>query len=100
MKCLIVAILFAVVQFACTNSNAGDLKKQAVELQTGDIIFQSSKSGQSLAVQLATHSRYSHVGMIIKHEGSLQVIEAVQPVMITPLKQWICLLYTSPSPRD
>lgn len=57
-------------------------------LQIGDIIFQSSKSGQSYAVQLATGSKYSHVGMIIKDKGELKVIEAVQPVKITSLKEW------------
>ena len=38
--------------------------------QTGDIIFQISRSSQSKAIQLATHSDYS-------------------PVKYTPLKQWI-----------
>jgi len=58
------------------------------ELKIGDIIFQSSKSGQSYAVQLATGSKYSHVGMIIMDKGGLKVIEAVQPVRITPLAEW------------
>ena len=59
------------------------------QFQTGDIIFQSSKSGQSYAVQLATHSKYSHVGMIVKLGGKTYVYEAVQPVKYTPLLTWI-----------
>ena len=33
-------------------------------LQNGDIIFQSSQSDQSIAIQLATHSKYSHMGIV------------------------------------
>jgi len=58
-------------------------------LQTGDIIFQSSRSGQSYAVQLATHSKYSHVGMIVQLSAGTYVSEAVQPVKYTPLENWI-----------
>lgn len=36
--------------------------------QTGDIIFQTSLSSQSQAIQLATHSDYSHTGMIVIRE--------------------------------
>ena len=32
----------------------------AYEPQTGDIIFQMSRSSQSKAIQQATHSRFSH----------------------------------------
>ena len=32
---------------------------------TGDIIFQISRSSQSKAIQLATHSDYSHTGMLV-----------------------------------
>lgn len=59
------------------------------KFQHGDLIFQSSRSGQSLAIQLATHSKYSHVGMIYKVEGKDYVLEAIQPVSITPLDEWI-----------
>ena len=58
-------------------------------LKVGDLIFQSSLSGQSHAIQLATGSMFSHVGMIIEDQCELKVIEAVQPVKITALKTWI-----------
>lgn len=57
--------------------------------KNGDLIFQSSKSGQSLAIQLATNSKYSHVGMIFIQDGKTMVLEAVQPVSITPIDDWI-----------
>jgi hypothetical protein len=59
------------------------------DLNNGDIIFQESLSGQSRAIQLATRSKYSHVGIIYKRSGQLYVYEAVQPVKFTPLQQWI-----------
>lgn len=59
------------------------------KLQDGDIIFQISKSSQSAAIQQATHSKYSHMGIICKIEGKYYVYEAVQTVQLTPLDSWI-----------
>jgi len=59
------------------------------EVQNGDIIFQTSKSSQSQAIQLATNSKYSHMGIIYKIDGQLFVYEAVQPVRLTALNEWI-----------
>jgi uncharacterized protein YycO len=60
-----------------------------IELQDGDIIFQTSKSSQSKAIQLATMSKYSHMGMIYKKDDEFYVYEAIQPVKLTPLNDWI-----------
>ena len=57
--------------------------------QTGDIIFHVSKSQQSLGIQKATKSRYSHMGLIVNKDGKAWVLEAVQPVKYTALQQWI-----------
>ncbi|CTT31971.1 putative peptidoglycan peptidase [Escherichia coli] len=54
--------------------------------QTGDIIFQISRSSQSKAIQLATHSDYSHTGMLVIRNKKPYVFEAVGPVKYTPLK--------------
>jgi hypothetical protein len=58
-------------------------------IHNGDIIFQTSISSQSKAIQLATHSKYSHCGIIYKINESWFVYEAIQPVQTTPLKEWI-----------
>jgi permuted papain-like amidase YaeF/Yiix C92 family enzyme len=58
-------------------------------LRAGDIVFQTSRSAQSEAVQLATHSRYSHMGLVLPHAGRLEVLEAGRQVKFTPLPQWI-----------
>ncbi len=55
----------------------------------GDIIFQTSKSSQSKAIQLATNSKYSHMGIIYENDGQFFVYEAVKPVKLSPLSEWI-----------
>ncbi len=58
------------------------------KLHDGDIIFQTSLSGQSKAIQLATRSEYSHCGIVYKISGNYFVYEAVGPVKLTPLSDW------------
>ena len=64
-------------------------KLKPVKLRNGDIIFQTSMSGQSKAIQLATHSPYSHCGIVYQQGGEWYVFEAVQPVTVTPLSKWV-----------
>ncbi|MFN0202780.1 MAG: YiiX family permuted papain-like enzyme [Bacteroidia bacterium] len=59
------------------------------DIQEGDLIFQTSLSSQSKAIQLATKSQYSHCGLIFKENGTCFVLEAVQPVKKTSLDKWI-----------
>ncbi|MBL0316391.1 MAG: hypothetical protein IPP69_11655 [Flavobacteriales bacterium] len=56
------------------------------ELKSGDIVFQVNESGQGKAIQLATHSIYTHCGIVFMDQGKTMVYEAVQPVRITPWK--------------
>lgn len=58
-------------------------------LRDGDIIFHTSRSAQSAAIQRATHSRYSHMGLVLHRDGKPFVLEAVATVKYTPLPQWI-----------
>jgi len=62
---------------------------QEVAFQDGDIIFQTSNSSQSKAIQLATQSVYSHMGIIYQIDGEWMVYEAIQPVQLTALSTWI-----------
>ena len=59
------------------------------KIQDGDIIFQTSQSLQCEAVRIATNSKFSHCGIIYEINGNLFVFEAVQPVKLTPLEDWI-----------
>src|SRR4051794_22201057 len=61
----------------------------APRVQDGDIVFQTSRSAQSLAVQRATGARFSHMGLVLYKGGKPFVFEAVAPVKFTPLEQWI-----------
>ncbi|MFY9311159.1 MAG: YiiX family permuted papain-like enzyme [Bacteroidia bacterium] len=63
--------------------------KNTEGIHNGDLIFQTSLSAQSQAIQLATKSEYSHCGIIYKNGSAYYVFEAVQPVKLTPLSTWI-----------
>lgn len=58
-------------------------------LRPGDIVFQTSRSAQSAAVQRATRSPLSHMGLVLPHGGGLFVYEAVGPVKYTSAAEWI-----------
>ncbi len=67
----------------------GALYAQTPDLAEGDIVFQSNISPQCKAIELATHSRYSHCGIVFKKNDAWYVLEAVQPVRETPFAEWI-----------
>ncbi|TNE91109.1 MAG: hypothetical protein EP330_06585 [Deltaproteobacteria bacterium] len=55
-------------------------------LQTGDVLFQESRSAQASAIRAATGSRYTHVAVVIDDGW---VLEAVQPVKRTAVDAWV-----------
>lgn len=55
----------------------------------GDILFQTSRSAQSQAIQDATRSHWSHTGLLLRKDGRWMVLEAVGPVKYTPVESWI-----------
>ena len=92
---IIIPVLFLL---ACSNGNTKNYNNNSAIsgeqidksiIQNGDIIFQTSKSRQSKAIQLATKSKYSHIGIIYKKANAYYVFEAVQPVKLTKLDKWI-----------
>ncbi len=93
---LLTIALLVVFSVAC-NSSAEVGKKSVSETQNtgtdsiheGDIIFQSSQSRQCEAVKKATHSPYSHCGIILRNKGKLMVYEAIGPVKWTDINEWI-----------
>lgn len=60
-----------------------------VGLENGDIIFQTSTSSQCKAIQVATNSKYSHVGIIYIEDNQNFVYEASSTVKLTELNEWI-----------
>src|SRR5689334_18853796 len=79
IRVLALAILAAVVAGAAPPS----------QLRDGDIIFRSSQSSQSEAIQRATGSPYSHMGVVLFRAGAAYVFEAESRVRYTPLAAWI-----------
>lgn len=71
------------------NHQSRRVNKNEIPLREGDLIFQMSLSGQGKAIQLATGSYYTHCGILFKERGKPYVLEAVQPVKKTPLREWI-----------
>lgn len=59
------------------------------DLREGDIIFTSGGSEFGKALQLATHSPYTHVGIVLKRNNQLYVLEAAQSVAYTPVNEFI-----------
>jgi len=83
--------LFVAMKVFPNNPFSGKKVENVVsdKIQDADIIFQTSESKQCEAVRIATNSKFSHCGIIYKINGDLFVFEAVQPVKLTPLQDWI-----------
>ena len=77
-KLLVIAALGLLYLVGCIDS-------LAEQLRDGDIIFQTSRSEQSFAIQKATRSQYSHMGIVFFRNGSSHVYEAINTVQYTPL---------------
>jgi len=78
MRILLTSCLLFLSFCACTQ-----------KYRDGDLIFQHSVSVQSTAVQLATSSYYSHCGIIFYLNGEPYVFEAIEPVGVRTLEDWI-----------
>ena len=83
--------LFVAMKVFPNNPFSKTKKENSVvnKVHDGDLIFQTSESKQCEAVRIATNSKFSHCGIIFFVNGGQFVLEAVQPVKITPLEEWI-----------
>lgn len=60
------------------------------DLKRGDVIFQNSRSAQSLAILLATDSPFTRVGIVdLDASGDPVMLEAVRTTRETPLADWV-----------
>lgn len=84
------AIVGVFIFLSATQSPVLDtITKTQNNFKNGDIIFQTSQSEQCEAVRIATNSKFSHCGIIFIENGKTYVYEAVQPVKMTLLSDWI-----------
>jgi hypothetical protein len=80
------SLIFAAAGLRLTSPSLTDLPP----LKDGDIVFQTSRSNQSLAIMAASGSPYSHMGFIrLDAQDGPVVIETGAQVRETPLQQWI-----------
>jgi hypothetical protein len=81
-KTLAVCLTFLMATASC-RTHAAELLPEA-----GDLVFETSRSGQSRAIQWASESRWSHVGIVERAGGQVVVIEALGKVSRTPWQAW------------
>lgn len=82
IETILLSFVFGILTFGSQSCMSQDFKD-------GDIIFHTSKSSQSKMIQEVTESNLTHCGIIFFQNGKPFVFEAVQPVRVTPLKDWI-----------
>jgi hypothetical protein len=58
-------------------------------VRDGDLVFQTSGSGQSTAIMAATGSPFTHMGLVVHRDGRPFVIEAFRKVEVTALDAFI-----------
>jgi len=83
VKKILPSIFFVLLAISCRGDSL------PLPLRDGDIVFQTSRSAQSIAIQKATHSKYSHMRIIFFRDGKPYVYEAIKTVQHTPLNKWI-----------
>lgn len=57
--------------------------------KNGDLIFIVNPSGQGKAIQLATKSKFTHIGIIFFENGKEMVYHAVEPVSKNTLQEFV-----------
>jgi hypothetical protein len=55
------------------------------DLAEGDIVFQGNPGEANDAIRTATDSPFTHCGVVLRIDGEWMVLEAVQPVRLTPV---------------
>lgn len=82
MKKLLILIVVSTTTYFCLNF------KQTTNYKEGDIIFQTTSGQTGKAIQLATHSKFNHCGVLFLESNKWIVYEAVQPVKKTCLEDF------------
>jgi hypothetical protein len=90
---MVLTIYFSLLlQLLNTDVQQKRVIKQVIQndnLKEGDVIFQTTGGEQGEAVMLATKSKYSHCGILFKDGNKWYVYEAIQPVQVNTLEDFI-----------
>lgn len=81
--------LFLVLPIYSCSTDDSELYKAFKTYKDGDLIFQRSQTHQSRAIEIATKSKFTHVGIIHKKENKYYVFEAGTKVQFRELGEWI-----------
>lgn len=81
--------LFLKLSFVFTLASCSLFAQDLTGLKDGDIVFIVNNQGQGRAIQLATHSKFTHVGIVFFENGKPMVYHAVEPVMKSTLAEFI-----------
>jgi hypothetical protein len=82
---VLVAAILALAAFTPNFSGSEE------SLKNGDIVFIVNPSGQGKAIQLATKSKYTHVGIVFIENGKPVVYHAVEPVSKNTFKEFVSM---------
>ena len=88
---LFTTIIISFIALSFTAFHTGKKSKSDKPLKNGDIIFIVNPSGQGKAIQLATKSKYTHVGVIFIENGKEVVYHAVEPVTKSLLSDFVSM---------
>lgn len=81
--------LVSVAGVGWLRATAADVAKMPA-LANGDLVFQTDRTAQMLAILFATGSVYTHVGVVaVSPGGEPMVIEAARTVRQIPLSVWL-----------
>lgn len=80
--CFFAALIF-IGCFGCRKQIETDM------LKDGDVIFQNKKSRNSELIAVLTAPKFNHMGILLSENGKWYVLEAAQPVELTPILSWI-----------
>ncbi len=83
-----VVIPFAVFIFSLSS---GFRAKNEPAYKNGDLIFIVNPSGQGKAIQLATKSKFTHIGIILMENDKPVFYHAVEPVSKSSLQEFIAM---------
>lgn len=60
-----------------------------LDLQEGDFVFQNVAGELFQVIEDITATPFTHCGMIVKEQDDYYVLEAIGPVKLTPINEWI-----------
>lgn len=82
MRKALIIIIISTITYLLLNFNKNTSYKE------GDIIFQTTSGQTGKAIQIATHSKFNHCGVLFLEDNKWVVYEAVQPVKKTSLEDF------------